>query len=113
MAFVTVAQVNMALRLGLDIEAGAGTQRYDDIVMKIDQAQDIVLDYVTVAEKEDWTSDTLPDRVQAAIILTVRCLLDDSEESAAWLSGLGNGMNDDVRNPIVALLRRLRDPALA
>lgn len=113
MALVTVAQVNQALRLGLNLEAGPGNERYDDVVMKLNQAEDICLDYITVPEKAGWTAENVPGRVQAAIILTVRALLDDSEDSAAWLSGIGNGMTNDVRNPITALLRRLRDPAVA
>lgn len=62
-----------------------------------------------------WTVDTVPKRVSAATILTVRALLDDTEESASWLSGLaGVGVTPpNIANPIVALLYRLRDPALA
>ncbi len=118
MALVTIAQVNMALRLGLDLGAATG-ERYDDIVMKIEQAQDIVLDFVTVTEKTDWDVDDnthpVPPRVASAVILTVRALLDDSPDgsSAAWLSGLSNTIPANIANPIASLLWRLRDPTLA
>ena len=116
MALVTVAQVNMALRLGLNLGAATG-DRYDDIVMKIEQAENIVLDYITVPEKDEWDigDDNVPPRVASAVIMTVRALLDDSPDgsSAAWLSGLAGTTPTSITNPIAALLWRLRDPALA
>jgi len=118
MALVTVAQVNMALRLGLNLQTATG-DRYDDIVMKIEQAEDIVLDFVTVAAKADWDiedeDNPVPPRVTSAVILTVRALLDDSPDgsSAAWLSGLSNTIPANIANPIASLLWRLRDPTLA
>lgn len=62
-----------------------------------------------------WTPATVPPRVNAATILTVRALLDDSEESTVWLAGLSGvgGAKPDVRNPIAALLWRLRQPVMA
>ena len=54
----------------------------------------------------------MPGRVSAAIIMGVGCLLDDTEEKMAMLSGL-SGTDVDPKNPIAALLWRLRDPTLA
>lgn len=116
MALVSAAAVNKALRLGIDVQAATG-DRYDDLVMKITQAEDIVLDFVTVTEKEDWDVDdgNVPPRVEAAVVLAVRALLDDSPDgsSAAWLSGLAGTEPVSITNPIAALLWRLRDPSLA
>ncbi len=121
--FVTVEQVNNALRLGLDLDIDpsgpdADPSRLDDIELKITQAQDIVIDYIKKTEAQilvlGWTSPTtVAPRVSAAIILTIKCLLDDTEESNAMLSGLSGTIEADARNPITALLWRLRDPALA
>lgn len=116
---VTVEQVNNALRLDLEDDVldssgdDADTSRLDDIVLKISQATDIVIDYLKLdPEYVEWTAETVPGRVSAAIIMVIDCLLDDSEQKAAWLAGLQGG-SPDPRNPIAALLHRLRDPALA
>lgn len=116
-SLVTVEQVNNALHLDLDAEIAADesdddadTARLDDVELKIAQATDAVLDYLKIEEEYvTWTTDTVPGRVSAAIILIVKSLYDDSGK-AEMLSGLANG---DLTNPVVALLYRLRDPALA
>lgn len=115
---VTVAQVNRALRLDLEGDLGdnpsaddGDTDRLEDIEAKIDEATDIVLDYLKMdAAYVEWTADTVPGRVGAAIIMVVDCLLDDTPEKQQMLAGLSGG---DRNNPIVALLYRLRDPAMA
>jgi hypothetical protein len=104
MALVTLQQVNLALRLDL-VE---GDERTPDIQLKIAQAEDAILDYLKKPD-HGWTEGTVPPRVQAAIILTIKSLLDDSA-APEMLSGLGTG---DPKNPVVALLYRLRDPAIA
>lgn len=109
MALVTVEQVDRALKLGLVED----DERATDIELKIDQAEDIVLDFIQPAPDPAWTHETVPARVTAAIIIAVRCLLDDTEESLAMLSGLSGVSLDDKHNPIAALLWRLRDPSLA
>ncbi|MGB3445733.1 MAG: hypothetical protein WBA48_03445 [Xanthobacteraceae bacterium] len=116
---VTVDQVDKALKLGLaadvgDSSAGDGdTSRLDDITLKISQATDIVLDFIQPKPDPEWTIETVPARVTAAIIITVRCLLDDTEESLAMLTGLSGKTGPDPKNPIAALLWRLRDPSMA
>lgn len=113
---VTLEEVNNALRLDLQIIGDPSVddpgelERIADIEAKISQASDIVLDYVTHAEKDYWDETTAPDRAKAATIMVVRCLLDDTEESMAMLGGLRSGTAD---NPIVGLLYRLRDPVLS
>ena len=111
---VTIVQLNNALRLGLDIDDLVDTARVDDATLKLEQAEDIVLDFIhTTAAAEEWDDTNVPGRVSAAIILTVKCLLDDTPEAAAMLSGLSGTIPVDARNPIAALLWRLRKPSLA
>lgn len=115
MSLVTLKQVSDALRLDLQGTAPNYTadSRTGDILLKIAQAEDIVLDFIQPKPDPAWTADTVPERVTAAIIIAVRCLLDDTEESLAMLSGLSGVSRDDKHNPIAALLWRLRDPSLA
>lgn len=111
---VSLVQVNDALRLDLAGSAPAfGTdERSTDILLKIKQAEDICLDFVQPKPEPTWTADDAPGQVTAAIIITIKCLLDDTDDSLAMISGL-SGMNVDQRNPIAALLWRLRKPSLA
>lgn len=115
-ALVTVEQVDNALRLNLEADLGdpsgddADTSRLDNVTMRIAQATDIVLDYLKIAEEDvTWTTETVPGRVSAAIILVVESLFDDGAKGE-MLKGLANG---DLANPVVALLYRSRDPTLA
>lgn len=113
-ALVTVEQVNNALRLNLELDAGdpsAGdgdTSRLDDIELKIVQAEAIVVDYIKRPD-HGWTVETVPGQVSAAVMLVIKSLYDDSG-AVELLKGLASG---DLANPIVGLLYRLRDPALA
>jgi hypothetical protein len=115
MALVTLAQVNGALNLDLQGTAPdfAADERSPSILLKIKQAEDIVLDFIQPKPDPAWTADDVPGRVSAAIIIAVNCLLDDTEERLAMLSGLSGSNPVDPRNPIAALLWRLRDPSLA
>ncbi|MET3899677.1 hypothetical protein ABIB57_003639 [Devosia sp. UYZn731] len=114
MAWVTVAQVNGALRLDLVGDAPfADDERTADITLKIAQAENIVLDFVQPKPDPAWTADTVPGRVTAAVIMLVGYLLDDESEAAqAALSGLAGGTLN-AKNPVAALLWRLRTPTLA
>lgn len=114
MALVTLAQVNGALKLDL---VGGPTfntdERKSDIELKIKQAEDIVLDWITEIPDAPWTDATVPGRVSAAIIMVVGFLLDDESEAAqAALSALADG-TASTKNPVAALLWRLRTPTLA
>lgn len=104
MALVTIDQVNLALRLEL-VESD---ERIPDIELRISQAEDAVLDYLKKPDA-DWDEETVPPRVSAAVLLVVQSLLDTSD-TGGLLPGLGSG---DPKNPVVALLYRLRDPAVA
>ncbi len=104
MALVTRAQVNLALRLDLV----DGDERIPDIDLKISQAEDAVVDYLKKSN-HGWDETTVPGRVSAAVMLVVQSLLDEAN-TGGLLPGLGTG---DPKNPVVALLYRLRDPAIA
>lgn len=105
MSLVTLEQVKAALRIDYD-------DQDLDLTLKIAQAEDIILDFIQPHPDPAWDDSTVPGRVSAAIIMGVGCLLDDTEEKMAMLSGL-SGTNVDPKNPIAALLWRLRDPSLA
>lgn len=105
MSLVTLEQVKAALRIDYD-------DQDVDLTLKISQAEDIILDFIQPPPDPAWDASTVPGRVSAAIIMGVGCLLDDTEEKMAMLSGL-SGTNVDPKNPIAALLWRLRDPSLA
>jgi hypothetical protein len=120
MSLVTVEEVNNALRLNLEADASSGTgsdegdtTRLDDIELKIKQAEAIVLGFIQPLPEEAWTHETVPGDVSAAILIAIRCLLDDTEESLAMLSGLSGVTGFDARNPIAALLWRRRTPSMA
>ncbi len=115
MALVTLAQVNSSLRLGLQGEAPDFTadERTPDVLLKINQAEDIVLDFIQPKPDPAWGASTVPARVTAAIIVAVRCLVDESDENTAILSGLAGGNVDPAKNTIAALLWRLRDPSMS
>ncbi|MCW5722142.1 MAG: hypothetical protein KIS86_13460 [Devosia sp.] len=120
MSLVTVEEINNALRLDLEADIGDGsggdggdTSRLDDIEMKLRQAEAIVLGFIQPLPETSWTHETVPGEVSAAIIIAVRCLLDDTDESLAMLSGLSGVTGFDARNPIVGLLMRRRTPSLA
>lgn len=115
MALVTLAQVNGALNLDLQGTAPdfAADERSPSILLKIKQAEDIVLDFIQPKPDPAWTPDDVPGRVSAAIIIAVNCLLDDTDERLAMLSGLSGTSPVDPQNPIAALLWRLRDPTIA
>ena len=104
MALVTLEQVNLALRLDL-VE---NDERIPDINLKISQAEDAVIDFLKKPD-HGWTADTVPGRVSAAIMLVIQSLCDEAN-TGGLLPGLGTG---DPKNPVVALLYRLRSPAIA
>lgn len=112
---ITAQQANSHLRLDM---IGSGSPpdysadpRWPDLSAKMKQATDAVLDYLKVepASPPKWTIETVPDRIQAAILLALSSLYDDRDEGKL-IGGLAGG---DLSNPIVALLYRLRDPSMA
>lgn len=96
-------------RVNLDLDPNGQDDRLSNVTLALEQAQDAVLDYLKVLPDPMWTDVTVPPRVSSAIMLVAQALLDDSK-SAEMLSGIGTS---DPKNPVVALLIRLRDPAFA
>jgi hypothetical protein len=108
MALVTVEQ--FAARVKLDLDPNGQDDRLPDVELALTQAQDAVFDYLKTLPDPMWTEETLPARVSASIMLVAQALYDGGDKAGDMLSGLGTG---DPRNPVVAMLIRLRDPALA
>lgn len=93
-ALVTLDEVKQRLRLDFDDEDS-------DVTAMAEEATDIVVGYIKQPDHE-WTDETAPLRIKAAILLVVGRLYEDREGKEAVLT-------DAVR----ALLHRDRDPALA
>lgn len=112
---ITVDEAASHLRIDLETDGASPATitdaRLPDIEMKMAQATDIILDYLKIepTSPPKWTEETVPDRVRAAILLTLSSLYDDRDDGKL-IAGLAGG---DLFNPIVALLYRLRDPTLA
>src|SRR5690348_15123879 len=108
MALVSVD--TFAARVKLDLDPTGQDDRLPDVELALSQAEDAVLDYLKTLPDPMWTDVTVPPRVSAVIMLVAQALYDGGDMGAKMLSGLGTG---DPSNPAVALLYRLRDPALA
>lgn len=108
-ALVTLEQANLALKLDL-VQSGSPLAftdaRTPDVELKLDQAEGIILDYLKVSADE-WTDETVPVQVTASILRAAKALFDGEDEILAGLA------NNERGNPIVGMLMRLRDPALA
>lgn len=114
--FVTLEQANEHLRAGLDaaISESPITDPFAiDMENKVEEAEAHVLNFLKIA-LGDLDDSPAPltgyeVNVRSAVLLVLSSLYDDREK-AEMLSGLGTG---NPSNPVVALLYRLRDPAIA
>lgn len=70
-----------------------------EITLKASMATDIVTDYANQSDP-DWTEETAPPLIKAAVLLVLRVLYDDSD---------AHPLNEGVK----MILHRYRDPALA
>ena len=97
-ALVTIDQARRHLRLTeSDMEdADVAT----DVADKAEEATDIVIDYIKQPDHE-WTTETVPWRVKAAILLVLGAIFHDREGG------------DPISDAVKSLLHRMRDPALA
>lgn len=91
MALVSLSDAKARLRVD-------GSDSDDDIGAMIAEASDIVVDYVTTEDAEDWDEATAPPTVQAAV-----------KEIVARLYDGGDPFPQAVKD----MLRRHRDPSLA
>ena len=100
-ALITMDQAAAHLRLDLV----SGDEREADLSTKMEQATDIVLDYIK-NEGSGWDAETVPRPIHAAILITLSALWDDREgELLGKLFGIGGTCE--------TLLARFRDPAIA
>lgn len=116
---VTPEQAIAHLRLDWDASPISADVRYPDLVLKIDQAEAIIFNYLKLAADASIDGDpdaspvvpplwTTRDRsnVQAAVLFALSALYDDADART---------LADYMTAPagvIVLLLARLRDPAL-
>jgi hypothetical protein len=83
----------------------AGSLEALDLQMKISQASEAVLLYVTETDKADWTAATVPQDVKGATLVLITALYDDR-----------TGKTDNYfkeGGAVANLLRRRRDPPIA
>lgn len=112
---ITVEQANDHLRLDLATDGASPPNfidpRLPDLQLKMEQATDAALDYLKVVQDSPplWDVETVPPRVRAAILFILTSLYDD-RVAGEMLSALAG---NDLANPAIALLYRLRDPAMA
>lgn len=104
---VTLEQALRHLRLLVGDAPDPITNHDDasDVEFKGEIASGIVLNYVTDADKEEWTDETAPFSVRAAVLLVL---------SDLWEHRAGSA-DDDVflSRAVKDLLHRYRDPTLA
>lgn len=101
MALVSLQFVKEALRIDHDDDDTA-LQAY------VDASSSAVIRYLKSAADPTWTEETAPATVRIAITIAVQALYEPEQRDL--LAGLGSG---DPKNPLVALLYAMRDPALA
>jgi hypothetical protein len=116
MTLITLDMANDHLRLDLETD-GASPPAFIDpraanVLMKVSQADAIVLNYLKIDEPHDpadspqiWT-DTDVLNVQAAMLMVLSALFDDAQ---------GRTVEDYLKpsGPVALLLARLRDPTYA
>lgn len=76
-----------------------------DLLLKMEEASDIVLGYVTNTAKAGWTDRTAPARIRTATLLVLAHLYANRGDDGAAA--------DPLSAPVTNLLRRDRDPSLA
>jgi hypothetical protein len=103
MALLTFSTAKKHLRI-------TTTDQDGDLLLKLTQAEAIVLDYLNSstwwqAVTVTWTAATVPGQVQAAILLVLTHLVEHRGEDAPTEAALSVNVQ--------SLLMRSRDPALA
>lgn len=92
---VTLDQAKAQLRID-------DTASDTELALMITAASDIVVDYLKSDDAAAYTADTVPPRVQTAVLLVLASLYEDRE-----------GANDPIGPAVQSILNRTRDPALA
>lgn len=121
MSIVNVKEANDHLRLAIDLGTDFDPDEFDpedypnepdlpDLIIKIGQAEAIVLDYLKVADTSPAWEPRQEEMVKAAVLLILGSLWRDREDNSA--GGGGRDMLSE-RGAVTRLLVRMRDPALA
>lgn len=117
MKLITLEQANDHLRLDLVGDGNSpddysGDPRAAEVGRKIDEATDIVLNYIDSyiqRESPTWDASTVPPGIRAAILLVLGWIWEhrgDDETDQAQADGY-------LTKPVTSLLHRYRDPAMA
>jgi hypothetical protein len=115
---VSPERANEHLRADIDLDDSPPSPQLSDLLMKVEQASEIVLNYLkhdgTSFSEESpqvpWDADTVPFSVLAAVLLVLGALWRDREDGA---DGRGRGELLAPDGAVARLLVRYRDPALA
>jgi len=105
MTLVTLDQAMRHLRIIQGEEVAEDHADADEVEFKASHASEIVLNFVTAEDKDDWTAEDVPGSVQAAVLL----VLSDLWEHRAGSSGEDVFLSTAAKS----LLQRYRDPTLA
>lgn len=108
MAIVTTTEYDY--RFNQDLDPSGQDDRLPNVESGLNEAQAIVADYLKSGWDADWDALTLPLGVKSSILLVANALLDGGDRGDAILAGLAE---NDPKNPVVGMLKRLRDPAFA
>lgn len=90
----------------------------DDITLKIEQASEIILDYIKRrgpgvtddSPQSDWNVDNVPAPLQAAVLLKLSDLYDNRNAGVGSDEYVAMGY---LSQAITSLCHRFRDPAMA
>jgi hypothetical protein len=89
------------------------TEEDEEIQDKLDQAEDIVLDYLHM-ESSEWDTENVPGRVQAAVLEVLADLWehrgDDNEGGEAFQNRMADG---ELHPRVTRYLYRLKDLVIA
>lgn len=110
-SYITIDEAILHLRLSLESDGNSppdysGDEEYPALVMKIVQAEDIIIGYLKTINT-GWDEENIPPRIKAAMLMVLSALWDDREGK----EDAGDYIKED--GPVARLLRRDRDPALA
>lgn len=102
---VTMTDAKAHLRIPVD-DVGHDA----DVTLKLAQATDVILDYLTASADPAWTVATVPLPVQAAILIMLTHLYEDRGDRAKDTDA---DADDTVWKSIDRYLARFRDPSWA
>lgn len=103
---MTLAQAKQHLRLTEDASD-------EDVLSKMLQAADAVIDYLGDEAEDDWTPETAPPRVQAAVLIVLADLWRNRGDAGGASSAADRVPDGYLPVQATRLLYRLRYPALA